>query len=233
MEKTTWERLGAANGIAFVALFTIGAFRLFSVEGPESGADADRISSFFIDNGPSFRLGLLLMLFGGGALLWFSASVWAALRGADPDGRLSAITLGAGMLTAGFSLATTGMLTSYTITDWDKLDAPVAQSLFETGGYAFSFIFVGGALLRAAFVGAASLATLRFGGLPKWLGWVGMIVALANLMGTFQIVEASENGVFSNVAFFSLIMGFSLWVLLASIYLVRYPKGNSAAPIAP
>lgn len=229
--NSIWDRLGAAMGIAFVALFTIGAANVFAVEGPESPAEADEIVAFFTENISSFRLGLTLMLLGAAALLWFSGSVWRALRNAEPDGRLSAIALGSGVLTAGFYLASVGMLGSYLTVRWEEMDPLVTQSLFEAGGFAFAFVFLGGTLLRAAFAGAASLAAIRFGGLPKWLGWIGLLVALANLVGSFVLFEGAEEGIIGNIAFFSFILGFSVWILLTSIYLMIKP-GGGAAPAA-
>lgn len=227
-----WDRLGAATGIVFVALFTIGAANVFGVEGPEGGAEADEIVAFFTENLSKLELGLTLMLLGAAALLWFSGSVWRALRNAEPDGRLSAIALGAGVLTAGFYLATTGMLGSYMTVKWEDLDPVVTQSLFEAGGFAFAFAFLGGTVLRAAFAGAASLAAIRFGGLPKWLGWIGLVVALGNLVGSFVLFEGTDNGIIGNIAFFSFILGFGVWILLTSIYLVIKPGGGGAAPAA-
>ena len=63
----------------------------------------------------------------------------------------------------------------------------------------------------------AGLSVVRFGGLPKWLGWVAIVLAVAG---------ATPIGF---VAF----LGGALWVLIVSILLSVRARGASAPPAAP
>ena len=54
-----------------------------------------------------------------------------------------------------------------------QLDADT-RDLFETAGF---LLFVSGALAAILLVVGVSLATLRHGVLPRWLGWAGFAVA--------------------------------------------------------
>ena len=62
----------------------------------------------------------------------------------------------------------------------------------------------------------AGLSVVRFGGLPKWLGWVAIVLAVAG---------ATPIGF---VAF----LGGALWVLIVSILLAVRARGASAPPAA-
>ena len=41
-------------------------------------------------------------------------------------------------------------------------------------------------------LGANSLVILRYGGLPRWLGWLGLAGAMVNLVGGFDYLAASN-----------------------------------------
>ena len=51
---------------------------------------------------------------------------------------------------------------------------PDTRRLAEAAGF---LLFVSGALAAILLVVAVSLAALRFGILPRWLGWAGFVVA--------------------------------------------------------
>jgi len=62
---------------------------------------------------------------------------------------------------------------------------------------------------------AASASAIRHGGLPKWLGWVGIVIGIA---------------VFTPAGFFGFLAG-GLWVLIASLLLTR--ARSAAGPALP
>lgn len=69
--------------------------------------------------------------------------------------------------------------------------------------------------------GASAVVVLRTKALPRWLGWLGGVVAVASLTrGTAFFVESgpfSSAGVLETVV----VAAFLLWLLLTSILLVR------------
>lgn len=228
MSNRMWERLGAATGIVSVVLFAVG----FS-QGPESPelekATAQQMRSFLAENSSRLRMLTLLMVLASFFLLWFLGSLRTALLGAEGvPGRLTSIAFGAGVLNVALYLATFGITGQGLFADAGELDPNVARDIFVVGETGFGPLGVA-TIARAAMVGAASLVALRFGGLPRWLGWIGAVVAAASFLGTFTIVESSPGeGPLGGVWFFSW-LAFTLWVLLTSIVLTL--RTGAEAPI--
>jgi hypothetical protein len=233
MKDTTWERLGAATGIVSVLLF-VGAFAV-APESPEIGTATDQeIRSYFVDHSMDLRLSVVLVAASSLFLLWFLGSLRARLVAAEgAPGRLAPIAFGAGLLTVATYLVTAGQLVEGvgSSAKMATYDAATLRSILITSELAWGAVGVG-TLTRAALLGAASLVALRFGGLPKWLGWVGALFAAGSFVGIFTLLGANptEDGPLDTVWFLSW-LAFNLWVLLASIVLVaRPPAPRAVAP---
>jgi hypothetical protein len=52
---------------------------------------------------------------------------------------------------------------------------PDTQRIFESAGF---LLFVSAAFAAILLVAAVSVAALRYGILPRWLGWAGIVVAV-------------------------------------------------------
>jgi hypothetical protein len=97
-----------------------------------------------------------------------------------------------------------------------KLDPNTAE-MFNDAGY---LMLVGGVMVAAIMVLAASTAALRTGVLPAWLGWVGLVVAVVML---FAVV-------------FIPILVFVGWVLVVSLAMIVAAwrvRGGATPPPAP
>jgi hypothetical protein len=67
-------------------------------------------------------------------------------------------------------------------------------------------------IAEAVMIVAASLVILRWGGLPRWFAWVGLVVALALIL---------------NVLYFFGLFVWPAWVLLASVVLLLRPVAGT------
>ena len=85
------------------------------------------------------------------------------------------------------------------------------RDLFESAGF---LLFVSGALAAILLVVGVSLATLRHGVLPRWLGWAGFVVAVLLPLA---------------IAFVGFLV-FLLWVLAVSAALAFGRAGRAPAP---
>ncbi len=85
------------------------------------------------------------------------------------------------------------------------------RDLFEAAGF---LLFVSGALAAILLVVGVSLATLRHGVLPRWLGWAGFVVAVLLPLA---------------IAFVGFLV-FLLWVLAVSAALAFGRAGPAPAP---
>jgi MFS family permease len=209
-----WERWAPISGIVFALAF-LTLFFLFFVPGElPADADAARIADYYKGRGPAAYL-LMYALIGisGVALLWFSGSLRASLRREEPaPGRLSAAALGGGVAAAILLLAGGAtLLAPFTVVIFNSTDAldPTLYAVLSAMGFiAINFGLLGGALM----VVATSLVALRWGGLPAWFGWVGVVVALALAL---------------NILYF---FGFFIWVgwlLLASTLQLARPADKT------
>jgi hypothetical protein len=77
---------------------------------------------------------------------------------------------------------------------------------------------------------ANGLSILRTGFLPAWLAWLALVTALFNAFGLGNVF--TDHGAFASDGVLGFLVGFLLflvWVLAASIVLVRRLGGEQAA----
>lgn len=174
MTRISWERLAALAGLAFVVLYVV-AFAL----GIEVG-DSDReILDYYGDSGNRAKEVVAFFLIAGAAL---SLAVFAtALRSIitrfeQESAMLAALAWAGGIACAALILAGNAVsrTTAFAAMEKDFQLNPDTRGLFETAGF---LLFVSGALAAILLVVGVSLAALRHGVLPRWLGWAGFAVA--------------------------------------------------------
>ena len=223
-----WERIGAATGIVFVVLFLL-AFGLELHDFPDPGlVGADEIVMFIEAN--QSRLGLVTILYAVSwtAFLWFMGSLRSRLATVEPSQRLSSVAFGAGILIAALSLVMSGLRAEIVLADFTTaVDAAVTGrwALYDASGGLLGIT----PFPRAVILGSASLVVLRFGGLPRWLGWLGVVSALVNLAGGFDYLAPSDVTYTGHPL--ADLFSFLVWVLLASGTLVW--SASPASPTAP
>jgi len=94
----------------------------------------------------------------------------------------------------------------------DDLDASAALALGNVG----DAFFLGAEYLLPVLLVASALIALRYGGLPRWLAWIQVLMALVLLSGV--------------LGWAVLIFAFPLWVLLVSYLLWRPGTVRLTAP---
>ena len=203
-------RFEAATGIIFAAFLAAS----FATSGstPNSDATGKAVIDFFKANknsqNSSLFFGILAVIF----FTFFAAVLWNRLRRRLPGSALPAAGLvGAASIAVGGSIFSS---LTFSLTDApDKLDPAAAQALNVLNNDLF-FPFVIGV---AIFLIANGLAIAHGGVLPRWLGWVGIPIALTG---------PTPLGI---VAFF----GSGLWVLVASVWLLVTDLRSAPGDAAP
>lgn len=170
------ERLAAAAGLMFVALF-IGA--LFDPVIDPIGDDAAVVAAQLLENRGQARLAIYAGGLAALALVWFVGSLRSTLRRAEGGtGRLSAVAFGGGVM-AGATLLASSAFSSAALefADYggDPAGARLAAGLAEYLFYATNF---GIALL----VGATFVIAFRHGAISRWLAWVGAVAGAMSLV---------------------------------------------------
>jgi hypothetical protein len=196
-----WERWSAVAGVLFVALFAV-ALALSA----NTGDNPSEVQQWYADSGNRTKefVAWFLYIAAAIAFLSFLGTLRDMLvRAEGGPGTLSALVFGPGLaftvlLVTGVSLfaapAALGDENDF------KLDPNTAE-IFSDAGY---FVLVAGGMIASIVVLATSMAALRTGVLPSWLGWVGLIVAVVMLFSVFFVP----------------LLVFLAWVLAVSLVMV-------------
>jgi magnesium-transporting ATPase (P-type) len=213
-----WERWSALAGVLFVALFAVA----LALSG-NTGDNPSEVQQWYADDGNQTKQIVAWFLYVGSALafLSFLGTLRDMLvRAEGGPGTLSALVFGPGLVFAALYVAGVSLFAAPASLADDsdfKLDPNTAQ-LFNNAGY---FLLVGGVMVASILVLSTSTAALRTGILPAWLGWTGLIVAVAMIFAIF----------------FLPILVFAAWVLVVSLVMLiaawRVRGGTAPPPPAP
>jgi hypothetical protein len=170
-----WERWAGLAGIAYVVLY-VGAFTL----GIEVGQSDREILEYYADSGHRTNEAIAFFVISGAVLAFalFASSLRSTIAAAEgPPVTLAAVAwIGA---TAYVALTLAGnavsRATAFAAMDTDvfELDAN-SRRLFENAGL---LLLASGAIAAILLVVAVSVAAVRYGILPRWLGWAGFVIA--------------------------------------------------------
>ena len=174
MARISWERLAAFAGVSFV-VFYIVAFSL----GIEVGRGEREILDYYGDSGHRTREAVAFLLLAGAGLdlLVFATALRAVIARTEPaPAVLSSLAwvggaVGAALLMAGNSIS---RATAFAAMDDEFRVVPDTRNTFEDAGF---LLFWSGSIAAILLVLAVSLAALRYGVLPRWLGWAGLPAA--------------------------------------------------------
>jgi len=203
-----WERRASLTGVVFTLLLVVS----FVVAGETPGADdsIQEVVSFYSDNESQVVISAVLSGLSAVFFLFFVGSLGAVLRaaeGATPG--LSVVARAGGVVAAVGILIFAGLL--FTLGDAaDTLEPEATQTLNALN--ADFFFPLGGGI--ATFLFATGLVVVRRGGLPVWLGWAALVVAVA---------------IFTPLGFFAF-LAFIAWVLVASVVLALDRPGARTLP---
>ena len=205
------RQMGALGGIVFVVLQVIAqAFIQIGGVEPPFRASTEAIVAFFatrnsqLVEASAFLSGISLLAF-----LWFLGTLWATLREAEGETAwLSLTAVMSGLMGVAVAYAPGGWELALFRTN-DGLDPQIARLLFDSGNLAFAnlWVFIASLLLAYAAV------TLRTGVLPRWTGWVGIMIGVGLLI-------ARAFWATSGIAFVPYMM-FWLWLFPVSVMLLR------------
>ena len=222
-----YARYGAATGIGFVLLVVIGFATQPSP--PSSDAPPSEFLNYVVDHQNALHAEQLVFGVAGLLFLWFIGTLRASLVTAEGGpGRLAATGYGAGLVAVATLIVSFGLTAAAAF--HPAANGPdTTRTLIDAG----AMIAAVGAPAATAFLLANSLVILRTALLPSYLGWIGLITALLNLIGLGAVYTDSgafaPDGVFGLVAPF---LSFLLWILLTSMELTRR-LGRADAAVRP
>ncbi len=215
---TGWrvERLAALAGIVAVALWIVGVFITENTNLPDDDNPTAILGWFQAESSAILAASFVSML---GSLFFviFVGALRSRLVAFEGGGAfLTAIAFGAGLGVGILTLLIPGPNLAGALAE-EELTPEAAQALVVVD----DAFFVGAELSAALMLAAAALVILRYGALPRWLGWVGLVVALWLLIPP--------------VGWAGLLLGVPLWTIAAAVLMwmrsdVESGRGPSETP---
>jgi hypothetical protein len=169
------EWLVPLTGVGFVLLGIVS----FIVGGEPKSADepVGEIVEYYVDNKDSIQVAAFIGVAATLLLVFFGAYLRRVLRAAGPEGEILSLVsfLGLVVVAVGFAIDTTILIAlSEAADDIDPVAVQSLQALWDND-------FVPLALGVLMFLWATGLAVIRTGALPKWLGWVMVVLGVLGL----------------------------------------------------
>ncbi|SEL72769.1 hypothetical protein SAMN05660976_03234 [Nonomuraea pusilla] len=228
MNERSWERIGAASGLAAAVLLLVALLMVPNPPGLDASAVA--IVGYLGMRRAAVLTAALLMGLAVVAFLWFISHLRHVLQRAEGGAEAFSPVV----LVSGVSLATMTALAMVPMTALATLatrpigvgELGVARVL-----YAVHMLAVGPiGLLVALFAASAGAAMVRRELAGPWLGWAGMVVALIGLITGFAGFLAAPSA-FTMVM--TSIMGFAflLWIGVASLAMLVRPEVEHKAAV--
>jgi hypothetical protein len=197
MKPSRWERLAPLTGVVFVVIVVVS----FSIGGstPEEDDPANKVQAFYVAHHDKQSALALLVAIAIPFLLFFSSTLRHHLRRVGGTGQLANAAFAGGILAAaGF-----GLVSSVHLAVSNAGEHATTISAIPTLNVLDNNDFIPAAAGAAVLVFSAGLAVVRHGGLPKWLGWIGIVIGIV---------------AFTPAGFFAFLAA-GLWILIASILL--------------
>ena len=203
------SRLAPLTGVLFAVLVVVGVFTSSS-ETPEANSSSAKVIAYYGTHGSEVETSAILFALAFLVIVLFAGVLRSYLRRTPAVEGLSALVLAGSVLMAAGALISSGV--EYGLAhNLSHLSPATAQTMNLLSQELFLPI-IGGAFLFAI---CSGLAILRGAALPKWLGWVAIVLGIAAL-----IPPAS----------FPALIGFVIWSIIVSILMYRRTDAVTPAP---
>jgi hypothetical protein len=215
----TWNRIAGFSGVAFVVLF-IAMGAAIAAAAPPFTDGADELRAWFGDNQGSiaFFNWFTPMVFGF-LYLTFGVGLLRRLTAGDTSGGILPRLSFAGIV-AQFAAALVGM-SLWAVMSLDPVLEGASDGLLVTLAALDSVVFF--ALMpwaTAMFIIFASVLMMQSRIMPTWLAGLGIVAGVLPVIGGTWIFSGDPESAVRGIGFIGEI-GSMLWVLIASVLLIR------------
>jgi cytochrome c oxidase subunit IV len=209
-QQGTWERLAPLTGLVFVVITVL----VFAIGGstPGNHDTAQEVQSFYGQHHDKHMALAFVLAIAIPFLLFFVSTLRYELRRAGGTGQLANAAFAGGVLAA----AGLGILAFIHLALSDAAGSANTIGTTQTLNVLDSNDFIPLAAGLGVLVLGAGWSTLRHGGLPKWLGWAGVVIGVLT---------------FTPAGFFAFLAS-ALWIALVSILLTQARRSAAPAPAA-
>ena len=220
MNTRTREQLGAATGLAVVALLGVNFIIGLSPEPPSLNAGVAPVAAFVAQNKDALHVEILLTSLSMLFFLWFLGSVRAGVRNGEGEaGRISGLVSGGGIVGVAFVLLAMVFIAAASLHPGLVLPG-ITHTLVDLAALCLG---MGTAAFAVMYLGVG-VVTLMDGGLPKLIGWLSLIAGALALIGLVAVFN--DDGIFAAdgaFGYWARYGAFVLWTLCVSVVLVQNP----------
>jgi hypothetical protein len=217
-----WQRVGAVSGLLFFA-FVVASF--FTPETPDADDPTAEIVRSIADDRTEHLLTVYFQGIASLLFLVFVAALYARLRAVEADRGPSILVALGGVGSAVVILISSGVFMALIEAADEGREPAAVRALFELDEIVF--IVIG--WTSAAFYTGAALSSLTTGSLPRWLGWIAAALAAVFVIAFLGIFsEDDDGGVLGGIFFLGILVNF-LWILAASIIMLRSRPATATA----
>lgn len=212
MEQREWARWTPLLGVVFVVVLAVRFFAL-SGDTPDADDPGVKVIEYYKDNEAKEIIGSIVGVVAAVFLVFFAAHLRRVVRVAEVGrGYLSAVLFGGALILAAGASAAESI--HFALADkGDELQPAASQALNALDQNFFFPIVLGFGLLLLS----TGLSIIRFGVLPKWIGWIAVVLFVA---------------AFTPAGFFAFLLGL-LWFLVVSVLLYARQPGPAARMSGP
>ncbi len=210
-----WWRQGGLLGIAFVVVWLV----VFILRGEVLAYDepVSEVRAYWQDHGDRFLIAQYVVVIAGLTMLIpFMVAFTTLLGRAEGEPRIwSRVSLIGGLLFVAVVLAVASAWTALAV-NVDRLsdDAVVTLMQLDQGAYQAPPPLFG------LFVAAASFIIVRTRAMSRWLGYLGLPIALGMFLYPLSLLNVNPNNVFTLLYFIAYLAG-QVWLLAGAIFMLR------------
>jgi hypothetical protein len=235
MTERTWERYGAATGIAFGILLLVSVF--VAPTPPHVDASAQKIIGYYTDHRRAVVTSGVFGAFATVAAILFIAHLRHVFdRVENGIEGLSTIIFATGIATAGLAMIggiVQTTLAFMTAQPGEFLDGGLVRALYDV-----SYVSAGPAfLMLAAFLGAIALGMVRGEVATPALGWFAAAVAVVSSVAAVGQLTVSSYSPAWTVVSLVAFLGLAAWDIVAGAAMMARPEaeavGSHRSLIAP
>jgi hypothetical protein len=167
------EWLVPLTGVAFIVV----GIASFIISGEPKSADepVNEVVDFYLDNKDEIQISAVLGTGASALLIFFAAYLRKVLRAAAGPGEMLSLVSFLGLAFVAMGFAIDGTIMFALAEAADDIDPIAVQSLQALWDNDFLPIMLG----LLAFLWATGISVIRSGALPRWLGWIMIVLGIA------------------------------------------------------
>ena len=222
MSERTWERYGAATGIAFGLLLVVTIFA--APQPPHIDASAQKVITYYTDHRHAVLAAGVFGAFASVAAVLFVAHLRHIFDRVEHgiEG-LSTVVFAAGLVTIAASLVSGVISTTLafmTVQPGGVIDGGLVRALYDISYVSYGPTF----LLLALFLGAVAVGMIRGEVATPALGWFAAVVAAVSVAAAIGEMTVSSYSATWTAISLAAILGLAAWDIVAGATMLARPE---------